>query len=268
LSIAPTTDIPVLAAATSRLLATVDAMREEQLAEPSLLPGWTRGHVLAHLARNADGLTNLLTGARTGVPTPMYPSPEAREHDIEAGAKRSLAEHAADLRASAARFDAAVAAMPVAAWAVEVPHRLGAFPASGVPARRVQEVEYHHVDLGLADAYAPRDWPAAFVDAELDHLTARFTGHPDLPSLCLIDTDHSLDPEAEGVEDAEPDPRHLRDTGAPRRFRNADVSVIGPGSALLAWLSGRSDGHGLEVLVGCFAAPDPAAVLPALPPLG
>ncbi|MEY9872769.1 maleylpyruvate isomerase [Streptacidiphilus sp. MAP12-33] len=262
MSIAPTTDIPVLAAATSRLLATVDALREERLAEPSLLPGWTRGHVLAHIARNADGLTNLLTGARTGAPTPMYPSPEAREEGIRAGAKRSLAAHAADLRASAARFDAAVAAMPDAAWAAEVPHRLGAFPASGVVARRIEEVEYHHVDLGLPQAYAPGDWPEAFVRHQLARVSARFAGREGLPSLCLVDTDHPAD--AEG----EPDPRSVHDTGAPRGSHHADVTVIGPGSALLAWLTGRSDGGGLDVLLGSAQAPDPVAALPALPPLG
>ncbi|WP_042413908.1 maleylpyruvate isomerase family mycothiol-dependent enzyme [Streptacidiphilus anmyonensis] len=244
MSIAPATDIPVLAAATARLLATVDGMREEQLAEPSLLPGWTRGHVLAHLARNADGLLNLLTGARTGVPTPMYASPEAREHDIEAGAKRSLAEHAADLRASAARFDAAVAAMPEAAWAVEVPHRLGAFPAAGVPARRIQEVEYHHVDLGLPDAYAPDDWPEAFVREQLTRVSAQFAGHPDLPHLVLVDS-------ATGGAHA---------SGAERGSAARELTVRGTGPALLAWLTGRSDGHDLDV--------DPKTVLPPLPPLG
>jgi maleylpyruvate isomerase len=254
LSIAPTTDIPVLAAATARLLATVDGMREEQLTEPSLLPGWTRGHVLAHVARNADGLVNLLTGARTGVPTPMYPSPDAREHDIESGSKRSLAEHAADLRASAARFDAAVAAMPEAAWPVEVPHRLGAFPASAVLARRIEEVEYHHVDLGLREAYAPKDWPVAFVRAELGRLAARWAGDADAPSMVLQATDGA------GV--------HSTGRPKPERSRNAELHITGPGGEILAWLAGRADGRGLDVIAGCSAVSDPMSVLPALPPLG
>ena len=38
-----------------------------QVAGPSRLPGWSRGHVLSHLARNADALVNLLTWARTGI---------------------------------------------------------------------------------------------------------------------------------------------------------------------------------------------------------
>jgi maleylpyruvate isomerase len=251
LSIAPATDIPVLAAATARLLATVDGMREEQLTESSLLPGWTRGHVLAHLARNADGLLNLLTGARIGVPTPMYPSLDAREHDIEAGSKRPLAQHAADLRASAARFDAAVAAMPEAAWAVEVPHRSGAFPASGVVAKRIEEVEYHHVDLGLPDAYAPKDWPRAFVERELARLAERFAGHPDVPSLCLVDTETG-ETRVSGSGSG--------GSGSGQGSVARELTVRGSGAALLAWLTGRSDGHELDV--------DPKAALPKLPPLG
>ena len=58
---------------------TVAALTDSQARAPSLLPGWTRGHVVTHLARNADALRNLLTWARTGIPTPMYPSRQARD---------------------------------------------------------------------------------------------------------------------------------------------------------------------------------------------
>src|SRR6266567_8535421 len=68
-----------LAGATDRLLATAAGLTDRQAREPSLLPGWSRGHVLVHLARNADGLRNLLIWARTGVVTPQYPSQQARD---------------------------------------------------------------------------------------------------------------------------------------------------------------------------------------------
>src|SRR6266496_3912112 len=89
-------------AATDRLLATAAALSDTQAREPSLLPGWTRGHVLTHIARNADGMVNLLHWARTGTQTPMYASPESRAADIEAGAGRPAAGLAADVRESAA----------------------------------------------------------------------------------------------------------------------------------------------------------------------
>ena len=79
-------DLLALDEATSRLVRTADALTDAEAAGPSLLPGWTRGHVLTHLARNADALVGLVDGALTGVAAPMYPSVEARAADIEAGA--------------------------------------------------------------------------------------------------------------------------------------------------------------------------------------
>ena len=70
--------------ATARLLATVRAFDDEDVKAPSGLPGWTRGHVLTHLARNADGSGNLLTWARTGVETPQYLSLEHRAAGVRA----------------------------------------------------------------------------------------------------------------------------------------------------------------------------------------
>src|SRR4029077_20917204 len=74
--------------ATDRLLASAGALTDTGVREPSLLPGWTRGHVLTHIARNADGLGNLLRWARTGITTPMYASREARRAGIGAGGRR------------------------------------------------------------------------------------------------------------------------------------------------------------------------------------
>src|ERR1700761_6207748 len=87
--------------ATQRLVRTAAQLSAAEIRQPSLLPGWTRGHVLSHVARNADGLRNLLIWAQTGTQTPMYPSAEARVAGIEAGAERGPAEQAADLTDSA-----------------------------------------------------------------------------------------------------------------------------------------------------------------------
>ena len=72
--------------ATQRLLDTARVIAEPDLRAPSLLPGWTRAHVLAHLARNADAMRNLLAGVRSGQDRPAYASAEARQADIERGA--------------------------------------------------------------------------------------------------------------------------------------------------------------------------------------
>ena len=57
----------------------------------SLCEGWTRGHVLTHVARNADGLAALVRSAVDGTGETMYASPEQRDADIEAGADRPVA---------------------------------------------------------------------------------------------------------------------------------------------------------------------------------
>ena len=152
--------------ATECLLRTARGLTDDDLKEPSLLPGWTRGHVLTHVARNADALRNLMMWARTGTETPAYPSQEARNAAIDAGASRGAAELLADLTESAAAFRAEAQALPDSSW--RVPVRVldyAEFPAAQVLTRRLVEVELHHTDLGTG--YEPRDWAAGFAAMEL-----------------------------------------------------------------------------------------------------
>jgi maleylpyruvate isomerase len=152
--------------ATTLLLATAARLTDAQVRQPSLLPGWTRGHVLTHIARSGDALRVLLEGARTGTPRAAYPSKEAREADIEAGSARSAATLTADVRDSAVAWRAAVDAMPDDAW-TEIVSILGSkpFPAAQIPLRRLVEIELHHVDLDAG--YLPSDWPTTFNELEL-----------------------------------------------------------------------------------------------------
>ena len=226
--------------ATDRLLASAATLTDASVREPSLLPGWTRGHVLTHVARNADGLGNLLRWARTGTKTPMYPSREARRAGIEAGAGLPAADLAADVQRAAIAFAAEAASLPAEAWTAQV-QMLAGFPfaARGVLGWRLREVEIHHVDL--ATGYRPADWPADFVADNLPEVAGSFVGREDAPS-CLL--------RADGPEQAwQLGPER---TGAP------PPEVRGPAVALLAWLTGRDDGSGLRVSGGASA--------PALPP--
>jgi len=152
--------------ATSLLLETAGRLTDEQVREPSLLVGWTRGHVLAHLARGSDALRNLLDGVRTGIPGAAYASQEARNADIEAGSGRRAAELTADIRESAAAWRAAVDAVPNDGWTTPVSIPGGTLiPASQVVIRRLVEIELHHVDLDAG--YRPSDWPTTFNQLEL-----------------------------------------------------------------------------------------------------
>jgi maleylpyruvate isomerase len=152
--------------ATQRLLGTARVLAEPDLRAPSLLPGWTRAHVLAHLARNADAMRNLLVGARSGTDRPAYASAAARAAGIEAGALRKPADLLADLADSAMALRTVARQLPEPAWRAEVRMLDSApFPAAGLLTRRLVEVELHHADLGAG--YGPADWPAAFAALEL-----------------------------------------------------------------------------------------------------
>ena len=152
-------------AATQRLLDTAGRLTNADIGQPSLLPDWTRGHVLSHLARNADALRNLLTGARTGIEAPAYASAQARDDGINAGAPRSAAQQLADLTETAAAFRREAVSLPDQAWQAQV--RIldnPPFPATQVLTRRLVEVELHHADLGAG--YGAADWPASFAALE------------------------------------------------------------------------------------------------------
>jgi len=152
--------------ATQRLLDVARIITEPDLRAPSLLPGWTRAHVLAHVARNADAMRNLLAGARSGQNRPGYASAEARDADIETGARMNAKDLADDLADAAMAFRTVVTQLPDDAWQFRV--RMldsGPFPAADLLTRRLVEVELHHCDLGAG--YGPADWPAAFGEMEL-----------------------------------------------------------------------------------------------------
>ncbi len=149
--------------AAQRLLGTARIIDESDLREPSLLPGWTRGHVLAHLARGADALRNLMIGVRTGQPRPAYASPEARTADIEHGAGQPRADLLDDLAAAAAAFRTVSRQLPDEAWRAEVTWVPGVdpFPATEILVRRLVEIELHHCDLGAG--YTAANWPDSFL---------------------------------------------------------------------------------------------------------
>jgi len=153
--------------ATQRLLDTARIITDADLRAPSLLPGWTRAHVLAHVARNADAMRNVLGGVRTGEDRPGYASAEAREAGIEQDAGRPARELTTDLADSAMALRTVARQLPDEGW--QVPVRMldpgPRFPAAELLTRRLVEVELHHGDLGAG--YGPAGWPAAFAAMEL-----------------------------------------------------------------------------------------------------
>ncbi|MEV0595261.1 maleylpyruvate isomerase family mycothiol-dependent enzyme [Nonomuraea cavernae] len=236
-----------LAEATHHLLATAATLSDGDVAAPSRLTGWTRGHVLTHVARNADSHVNLLTWARTGVKTPQYATPKARQAGIEAGARRVAAEQLADLEDSAARLAAAVDGLPEEAWSAPVAGvRPTSHPAWYVLVRRLREIGMHHVDLDAG--FGPADWSGPFVERELHDCLRTWPYERSTVSEIRV----------RGGVDGAP--------AATWRGLGDGPAVEGGPAALLAWLTGRSDGQGVRVvLAGQPSVPGPASV-PAPPP--
>jgi maleylpyruvate isomerase len=216
--------------ATSRLLATAASLDGDPTA-PSLLPGWSRGHVLTHVARNADGLANLLTWAHTGVVTPQYGSRDQREADINAGARRPWEALVEDIRESAERFARAAEVLSPSAWALHLDTAPGErSEVALIPWRRLREVEVHHVDL--AADYTPADWPESFAHRVLHEVAGG-----------LEDVSLTVRPDSLG---------HAVRVGA-----GGPPEVRGPAHELAAWLAGRSPGRGLTI--------EPPGPLPTIP---
>jgi uncharacterized protein (TIGR03083 family) len=174
---------------TTLFLAEAD-LDEAALGEPSALPGWTRRHLLAHVAANAGALGNLVHWAATGEPTPMYSSPDARAAGIEGGAQLPDAELGGWLRRAARALDDAMAALSDEQWQAPVLTAQGrTVPATEVPWLRAREVYVHGVDLatGLSFAGLPTGFCTALCD---DVIAKRASAQASGPALVVeaVDT--------------------------------------------------------------------------------
>jgi maleylpyruvate isomerase len=211
--------VELLDSGTRRLVRSIDAMTDDQWRQPSLLPGWTRAHVVAHLTLNAEGLSGALEGVHEGRPVPMYRSDEARDSDIMDLSSASP---------SALRDRFLGSTTVIGEWIEELADNLAGtsvertpggrrFVAGDVGTMRVREVEIHHADLGLD--YTAADWSADFVVLLMDFRAEIHDG----PGFVAEATD-------------------LARTW---QFATDGPTVSGVGSALAWWVTGRGTGDGL-----------------------
>ncbi|WGX99389.1 maleylpyruvate isomerase family mycothiol-dependent enzyme [Nocardioides sp. L-11A] len=174
-----------LTAATERLLSTARALTADDWAAPSLCTGWSRAHVLAHLALNADALAGVLRGIRDGRPVTMYASDDARDGDIDVLAAEAPAAVLDRLVAGSAALAEVVGVADGLAPGTLFERTPGGqqMPADGVPGLRLREVEIHHADLDAG--YSAADWPPTTAIAFLGHDAARYDG----PGFHVVATD-------------------------------------------------------------------------------
>jgi maleylpyruvate isomerase len=123
-------------------------LTDDELDGDTLLNGWTRRHLLAHVGYNAAALCRLLDWAATGVETPMYESTEQRNQEIKEGATLSAAALRNLFHHTVARLDEKWRHLPPSAWDAEVRTAQGrTVPASETVWMRTREVWIHAVDL-------------------------------------------------------------------------------------------------------------------------
>lgn len=199
----------------------LNELTDRQLQEPSLLPGWTRAHVAAHVGYNARALARLVEWATTGVETPMYPSPQARLEEIEYGATlppaalRHLYEH------SAIHLNVEWRDTAPAAWQHQVRTAQGrTVPASETVWMRMREVWIHAVDLNNGATFA--DLPESVLERLLKDITGAWHARGTDQNLVL-------------KVSCAPTIRELGDLAAA-----APCTVTGSLAEITAWAAGRS----------------------------
>ncbi|SDK23628.1 maleylpyruvate isomerase [Nocardioides sp. YR527] len=161
-----------VAEGTALLTGGVDGLSVADFDADSLLPGWTRKHLVGHVAANADALGNLLSWAETGVEKRMYASPEQRNADIEAAATRPAEELRAWYLRGLGELEAAMNRLSPEQWDHEViTAQLVTRKASDVPWMRAREVFVHAVDLGVGITFA--DLPDDFLLALAGEIRAK-----------------------------------------------------------------------------------------------
>ena len=171
-----------------RLSSSLDALDADTARAPSLLPDWTVGHVLTHIARNAESHELAMLGALRGEVVARYPGGSSqRDADIEQGSGRPVDTLVADVRATSARLEATWDVLTDEAWDGQCTSD-GMERIDSLPFARWREVEVHHADLGLG--YTSDDWPAGYVRRDLAAKTMAWRarmpmGLTELPAAAL-----------------------------------------------------------------------------------
>ncbi|MCV7177045.1 maleylpyruvate isomerase family mycothiol-dependent enzyme [Mycolicibacterium sphagni] len=199
----------------------LDAVDDGALDSATLLPDWTRRHLVAHVSYNALALGRLLQWAETGIETPMYSSPQARAAEIAEGAvldPHALRKLFAD---SVIQLDARWNSLPTAAWNAPVRTVQGrVVPAAATIWLRAREVWIHATDLNFGAGFD------AIPDIVLDGLLT------DMLAKWRAVTDQAVPPVVLAITGRKPIP--VGDDGA---------VVRGDLSAIVRWLAGRGDDH-------------------------
>jgi maleylpyruvate isomerase len=205
---------------TARLVA--DAGGVDDLAGPSLCEGWSRDHVLNHIARNAEALSRLVGAAVDGTGETMYASPEQRDLDIDDGVGRPPEVVVTEVEETAKPLRAGLARLTPDHRDIVLERTPGGptFKGGMLTFMRLREVVYHHVDLDLGFGFEDLDGDlqVLFIENELK----RQQGVPAAPSFTI-----------------------RSDEGDVWTIGTGDADIVGSRGGILRWLA-RQDPSGVR----------------------
>lgn len=153
----------------ARLHLTAAQANDATMRRPSRLPAWTVGHVLTHLARNADSVVRRLEAVSRAELVDQYP--DGRTTEIEQGASRQAAAIVDDLHFSDNTLDELAITPAMLSLQVRRAQRDGSstlLPVTTLLWSRWREIEVHHVDLDLG--YTSEQWPSPLISWMLPRL--------------------------------------------------------------------------------------------------
>jgi len=141
-------------------------LRDGELDRPTLLAGWTRKHLVAHVGYNAVALCRLLDWAATGEERPMYESTDHRNREIAEGATLTAAALRNLVSHTVARLNERWRNLPDSAWTAQVRTAQGrTIPATETAWMRTKEVWVHAVDLDNGGRFG--DFPDVVLESLL-----------------------------------------------------------------------------------------------------
>ncbi|MET1065497.1 MAG: maleylpyruvate isomerase family mycothiol-dependent enzyme [Arthrobacter sp.] len=145
-------------------------LTDQDVRAPSELPGWTRGHVLAHISGIANAMARQLEYAARGESIDLYDGGhEGRTRAIDMAAGHSIEQHRTDVAAALDRALHAFGTLDGAAWQVPISYRGGVVLDGGLALWR--ELVIHATDLGTGRG--PETWSRAFCEHLFEFLAAR-----------------------------------------------------------------------------------------------
>jgi maleylpyruvate isomerase len=192
----PDADVHYCTVAHRALVVALAPLTDDDFRSPSLLPGYSRGHVVTHLANKARAHVWVFGGPSAGEIRQLHPDGYDADRAAADGARRSADELRADLRQSFDLLETTWHGLDDVLWESRGIMTAGPRTMTEIVRHHMRNVEVHHVDLDIG--YRPVDWPANFVEGELPKRLRSLLDRADHAELLAWLLGRSSAPELQG----------------------------------------------------------------------